>query len=163
MTKENAPDVAVEFYYRMRAAITGRKDRDTKRREKSQRQSSRPFDAGRSPKTLANTMDALIQNFGWQTKVAEAELFSNWKELVGDRVAESSFPEDLSKGILTVRCKSTAWATQLRLMGNDILVKICERLPDLEVKELRFIGPQAPSFKRGFRTVQGRGPRDTFG
>jgi len=163
MTKENTPDVSVEFYYRMRAAITGRKDRDTKRREKSQRQSSRPFDAGRSPKTLANTMDALIQNFGWQTKVAEAELFSNWKELVGDRVAESSFPEDLSKGILTVRCKSTAWATQLRLMGNDILVKIGERLPDLEVKELRFIGPQAPSFKRGFRTVQGRGPRDTFG
>ncbi len=163
MTKENEPDVAVEFYYRMRAAITGRKDRDTKRREKSQRQSSRPFDEGRAPKTLANTMDALIQNFGWQSKVAEAELFSNWKELVGDRVAESSFPEDLSKGILTVRCKSTAWATQLRLMGNDILVKIGERLPDLEVKELRFIGPQAPSFKRGFRTVQGRGPRDTFG
>lgn len=163
MTKENEPDVAVEFYYRMRAAVTGRKDRDTKRREKSQRQSSRPFDEGRAPKTLANTMDALIQNFGWQSKVAEAELFSNWKELVGDRVAESSFPEDLSKGVLTVRCKSTAWATQLRLMGNDILVKIGERLPDLEVKELRFIGPQAPSFKRGFRTVQGRGPRDTFG
>jgi len=163
LPKDNEPDVAVEFYYRMRAAITGRKDRDTKRREKSQRQSSRPFDEGRAPKTLANTMDALIQNFGWQSKVAEAELFSNWKELVGDRVAESSFPEDLSKGILTVRCKSTAWATQLRLMGNDILVKIGERLPDLEVKELRFIGPQAPSFKRGFRTVQGRGPRDTFG
>jgi predicted nucleic acid-binding Zn ribbon protein len=163
MTKENDQDVAVEFYYRMRAAVTGRKDRDTKRREKSQRQGSRPFDEGRAPKTLANTMDVLIQNFGWQSKVAEGELFSNWKELVGDRVAESSFPEDLSKGVLTVRCKSTAWATQLRLMGNDILVKIEERLPDLEVKELRFIGPQAPSFKRGFRTVQGRGPRDTFG
>lgn len=163
MTNENEPDVAVEFYYRMRAAVTGRKDRDTKRREKTQRQSSRPFDEGRAPKTLANTMDSLIQNFGWQSKVAEGELFSNWKELVGDRVAESSFPEDLSKGVLTVRCKSTAWATQLRLMGSDILVKIGERLPDLEVKELRFIGPQAPSFKTGFRTVPGRGPRDTFG
>lgn len=163
MTKEHEPDVAVEFYYRMRAAITGRKDRDTKRREKSQRQSSRPFDEGRAPKTLASTMDTLIENFGWQSKVAEGELFSNWKELVGDRVAESSFPEDLTKGVLTIRCKSTAWATQLRLMGNDILVKIGERLPDLEVKELRFIGPQAPSFKRGFRTVPGRGPRDTFG
>jgi predicted nucleic acid-binding Zn ribbon protein len=163
MTKDKEPDVAVEFYYRMLAAVTGRKDRDTKRREKTQRQGSRPFDEGRAPKTLASTMDSLIQNFGWQSKVAEGELFSNWKELVGDRVAESSFPEDLSKGVLTVRCKSTAWATQLRLMGNDILVKIGERLPDLEVKELKFIGPQAPSFKRGFRTVPGRGPRDTFG
>lgn len=163
MSDEGKPDVAVEFYYRMRAAVTGRKDRDTKRREVSQRQSSKPFDQGRAPKTIANTIDALIQNFGWQSKVAEGELFANWKELVGDRVAESSFPEDLTKGVLTVRCKSTAWATQLRLMGNEILVKIGERLPDLEVKELRFVGPQAPSFKRGFRTVQGRGPRDTFG
>ena len=61
MTEENKPDVAVEFYYRMRAAITGRKDRDTKRREKSQRQGSRPFDAGRAPRSIANTMDELIQ------------------------------------------------------------------------------------------------------
>jgi predicted nucleic acid-binding Zn ribbon protein len=108
-------------------------------------------------------MDELIQSFGWQSKVSEGELFANWKDLVGDQVAQSSFPEDLTKGVLTVRCKSTAWATQLRLMGSEILVRISERLPDLEVKELRFIGPQAPSFKRGFRTVQGRGPRDTFG
>jgi len=163
MADEKDSDVAVEFYYRMRAAVTGRKDRDTKRREKSLRQGSRPFDEGRAPKSLASTMDSLIQNFGWQSKVAEGELFSNWKDLVGDRVAESSFPEDLSRGVLTVRCKSTAWATQLRLMGNEILAKIAERLPDLEVKEVRFIGPQAPSFKRGLRTVPGRGPRDTFG
>jgi predicted nucleic acid-binding Zn ribbon protein len=147
----------------MRAAVTGRKDRDTKRRESNARQSSKPFDAGRSPKSIASSMDELIQSFGWQSKVSEGELFANWKDLVGEQVAQSSFPEDLTKGVLTVRCKSTAWATQLRLMGNEILVRISERLPDLEVKELRFIGPQAPSFKRGFRTVQGRGPRDTFG
>lgn len=157
------PDIAVEFYYRMRAAITGRKDRDTKRREQSQRKGSKPFDSGRAPKTLANTIDSLISSFGWQSKVAEGELFANWKDLVGDRVSENSFPEDLTKNILTVRCKSTAWATQLRLMSGEILSKINERLPDLEVKELKFIGPQAPSFKRGIRSVPGRGPRDTFG
>jgi predicted nucleic acid-binding Zn ribbon protein len=156
-------DVAVEFYYRMRAAVTGRKDRDTVRRETSQRQKSKPFDNGRAPKTVMSTIDNLIQSFGWQSKIAEGDLFANWKDLVGQQVAENSFPEDLSKGILTVRCKSTAWATQLRLMSNDILTKIEERLPELKVKELRFIGPQAPSFKRGLRSVPGRGPRDTFG
>jgi predicted nucleic acid-binding Zn ribbon protein len=160
---EDKPDIALEFYYRMRAAVTGRKDRDTRKRESNARQSSKPFDAGRSPKSIASSMDELIQSFGWQSKVSEGELFANWKDLVGDQVAQSSFPEDLTKGVLTVRCKSTAWATQLRLMGSEILARISERLPDLEVKELRFIGPQAPSFKRGFRTVQGRGPRDTFG
>jgi predicted nucleic acid-binding Zn ribbon protein len=108
-------------------------------------------------------MDGLIQSFGWENKLSEGELFANWRELVGDKVAENSFPEDLNKGILTIRCKSTAWATQLRIMGADILAKIDAKLPALEVKEVRFIGPQAPSFKRGLRSVPGRGPRDTFG
>jgi predicted nucleic acid-binding Zn ribbon protein len=95
--------------------------------------------------------------------VAEGDLFANWKFIVGDRVAENSFPEEYKKGVLTIRCKSTAWATQLRLMTEEIQAKIAERTPDLEVKELRIIGPQAPSFKRGLRSVPGRGPRDTFG
>jgi predicted nucleic acid-binding Zn ribbon protein len=157
------PDLSVEFYYRMRAALTGRQDRDTKRRLKQQSQRSRPFDAGRSPKSVSSSLDALVQSFGWQGKVAEGDLFANWKLIVGERVADNSFPEEYKKGILTIRCKSTAWATQLRLMTEEIMVKIAERTPDLEVKELRIIGPQAPSFKRGLRSVPGRGPRDTFG
>jgi predicted nucleic acid-binding Zn ribbon protein len=163
MADEDKPDVAVEFYYRMKAAITGRKDRDTIRRDKSKKKKSKPFDQGRQPKSISSTMDGLIQSFGWENKLSEGELFANWRDIVGDKVAENSFPEDLSKGVLTVRCKSTAWATQLRIMGADILAKIAAQLPALEVKEVRFIGPQAPSFKRGLRSVPGRGPRDTFG
>jgi predicted nucleic acid-binding Zn ribbon protein len=163
MTESEKPDVAVEFYYRMKAAITGRKDRDTIRRHKIKKNKSKPFDQGRQPKSIASTMDGLIQSFGWENKLSEGELFANWRELVGDKEAENSFPEDLSKGVLTIRCKSTAWATQLRIMSADILVKINAKLPALEIKELRFIGPQAPSFKRGLRSVPGRGPRDTFG
>jgi len=163
MADDQKPDVAVEFYYRMKAAITGRKDRATIRRDKVKKQKSKPFDQGRAPKSISSTMDGLIQSFGWENKLSEGELFANWREIVGDKVAENSFPEDLSKGVLTVRCKSTAWATQLRIMGADILTKINNQLPALEVKEVRFIGPQAPSFKRGLRSVPGRGPRDTFG
>jgi len=163
MADEEKQDIAVEFYYRMKAAVTGRKDRDTIRRDKIKKRKSKPFDSGRDPKSIASTMDGLIQSFGWENKLSEGELFANWLEIVGDKVAENSFPEDLNKGILTIRCKSTAWATQLRIMGADILAKIDAKLPALEIKEVRFIGPQAPSFKRGLRSVPGRGPRDTFG
>ena len=156
-------DVALDYYYKVRGALTGKVSRDAKRREKNGRKNSKPFDANRSPKTLGNGIDDLIKGFGWQGKVAEGDLFANWKEIVGDRVAQNSYPEDLSKGVLLIRCKSTAWATQLRQMTGDILVKIKERTPDLEVKEIKVIGPTAPSFKRGLRSVPGRGPRDTFG
>jgi predicted nucleic acid-binding Zn ribbon protein len=157
------PDIAVDFYLKVRAALTGKTSRDAKRREKNSRQNSKPFDSGRAPKSAANAIENLIASFGWQGKVAEGDLFAHWAEIVGDRVAQNSFPEDFQKGTLIVRCKSTAWATQLRLMTNEILSKIQERSPELEVKELKILGPQAPSFKRGLRSVPGRGPRDTFG
>lgn len=163
MSDSEKVDVAVEFYFRMRAAVTGRKHRSLPGRSKAKKNKSKPFDEGRQPKTIASTMDSLIQSFGWENKIAEGELFANWSELVGDKVAENSFPEDLAKGILTIRCKSTAWATQLRIMSPEILANVTAKLPELEVKELRFIGPQAPSYKRGLRSVPGPGPRDTFG
>jgi len=156
-------DLAVDFYLKVRAALTGKVSRDSKRREKNSRQLSKPFDQGRAPKTIGSTLENLINTFGWQGKVAEGDVFANWKIIVGDRVAEHSYPENYENGVLTIRCKSTAWATQLRLMTGEIMAKITERTPDLAVSELRIIGPQAPSFKRGRRSVPGRGPRDTFG
>ncbi|MFM8926846.1 MAG: DUF721 domain-containing protein [Rhodoluna sp.] len=157
------PDLAIEYFNKVKRALTGQVSRESKRRERNQRQNSKPFDSGRTPKNLGNTIDDLIRGFGWQGKVAEGDLFANWKLIVGDRVAEFSYPEDFSKGVLAIRCKSTAWATQLRLMSSEIMLKIKERTPDLDVKEIRVLGPQAPSFKRGLRSVPGRGPRDTFG
>jgi len=156
-------DLAVDFYLKVRAALTGKVSRDSKRREKNSRQLSKPFDQGRAPKTIGSTLENLINTFGWQGKVAEGDVFANWKIIVGDRVAEHSYPENYENGVLTIRCKSTAWATQLRLMTGEIMAKITERTPDLAGSELRIIGPQAPSFKRGRRSVPGRGPRDTFG
>ena len=50
------------------------------------------------------------------SNLAEAELFSNWSQIVGETNAANSHPETLVNSTLTVRCKSTAWATQLRLM-----------------------------------------------
>ena len=69
----------------------------------------------------------------------------------------------LTNGTLTIRCKSTAWATQLRLMQAQILEKINAAYPEVEIKALKMLGPDAPSWKKGPRSVPGRGPRDTYG
>ena len=34
---------------------------------------------------------------------------------------------------------------------------------EVVVSEIRFVGPTAPSWKKGPRSVPGRGPRDTYG
>jgi predicted nucleic acid-binding Zn ribbon protein len=49
------------------------------------------------------------------------------------------------------------------MMRGDILTTILRRYPDAEVSTIRFIGPGGPSWKKGPRSVPGRGPRDTYG
>ena len=155
---------AQEFYWKMREAVTGRLSRDAKRIiEKKKRGGSRPFDKGRDPLSAGASLDALIKDFKWTHELGEADLFVSWPKIVGEDTAAKSAPETLEKGVLTVRCASTAWATQLRLMQGTILERIRADFPDLEIVEIRMLGPASPSFKRGPRSVPGRGPRDTYG
>lgn len=155
---------AQEFYWKMREAVTGRLSRDAKRIiEKKKKGGSRPFDKGRDPLTAGASLDALIKDFKWTNELGEAELFTSWAKIVGEDTAAKSTPEVLENGVLTVRCSSTAWATQLRLMQETILDRLKSEFPDLEILEIRLLGPASPSFKRGQRSVPGRGPRDTYG
>ena len=157
-------DFAQEFYYRMREAVTGRLSRDAKRiKERRERGGSKPFDKGRDPIAASSTIDALIADFSWEGELSEADLFNSWSNVVGADTAAASMPESLREGTLTVRCKSTAWATQLRLMQSEILVRLNQAYPMLEITALKLLGPDAPSWKKGPRSVPGRGPRDTYG
>ena len=116
------------------------------------------------PKNISAILNELINTRDWRQGVAEGNLFSDWKEIVGADVAEHSTPITLFEGKLTIQTTSTAWSTQLRLMQSDLLKTIRQSAPGALVEELSIIGPHAPSWKRGLRTIRGaRGPRDTFG
>jgi predicted nucleic acid-binding Zn ribbon protein len=154
---------AVDFYFAMKQAVTGRTSKDQKRIKEKKKARSKPFDSGRDPITASRTIDSLMEDFRWQSQLEEAELFVRWPEIVGELNAKNTQPENLANGKLTIRCKSTAWATELRLMQTQILEKISSSFPELEIKSISFLGPDAPSWKKGPRSVPGRGPRDTYG
>ena len=159
-----ADDFAQEFYWRMREAVTGRISRDAKRiKAKAAKSDSKPFDKGRDPVSAGDSLDGILKQFRWEARLNEADLFNRWAELVGEANGKNSNPETLVNGVLTVRCKSTAWATQLRLMHDQLLANVTENYPDLEIASLKLLGPDAPSWKKGPRSVPGRGPRDTYG
>ena len=109
-------------------------------------------------------LNELVSARDWRQGIAEGNLFSDWREIVGADIAEHSTPITLYEGKLTIQTSSTAWSTQLRLMQGDLLKTIRQSAPGALVEELAIIGPHAPSWKRGLRTIRGaRGPRDTFG
>ena len=106
----------------------------------------------------------MIANRNWSKGVAEGSLFSDWVQIVGQEIATHTTPISLVDGKLTIQSSSSAWATQMRLMQSDLLKTISTTAPGALVEELIFIGPHAPSWKRGLRTIRGaRGPRDTYG
>ncbi|MEN9516691.1 MAG: hypothetical protein RLZZ159_557 [Actinomycetota bacterium] len=116
------------------------------------------------PQKISNILSELIENRDWQKGIAEGNLFTDWRDIVGAEIADHSSPITLYEGKLTIQTSSTAWSTQLRLMNDQILRKIQQSAPGAVVEELNIIGPHAPSWKRGLRTIRGaQGPRDTFG
>ncbi len=116
------------------------------------------------PQKISNILHELIETRDWQKGIAEGNLFTDWREIVGAEIADHSSPITLYEGKLTIQTSSTAWSTQLRLMNDQILRKIQQSAPGAVVEELNIIGPHAPSWKRGLRTIRrAQGPRDTFG
>ncbi|BCJ59414.1 DciA family protein [Micromonospora endophytica] len=117
----------------------------------------------RDPQLLGAVLDRLVKARGWQQPAAEATVFGAWERVVGAEVAQHSRPVKLENGELTVEARSTAWATQLRLLAGSLLKQIASEVGHNVVRKLHIHGPAAPSWSRGPRRVRGRGPRDTYG
>jgi len=138
--------------------------RDGRRRaEMKKKSTSVPFGDGRDPRGMDDILDGLTSHMGWNSSLAQADLLASWVEIAGADTAEHSVPAAIVDGVLTVRCDSTAWATQLRLMRTQLTTLIAQRYPEAGITSVRFEGPNAPSWKRGPRAIPGRGPRDTYG
>ncbi|GAA1957419.1 DUF721 domain-containing protein [Agromyces allii] len=133
------------------------------RRKVRERSGSEPFTPGRDPKPLGDAIDGLTSQLGWSAPLSQHELLASWSSLVGDEIAAHSEPIGIEHGVLQVRCESTAWATQLRILRADLVTRILDGFPEAGVESIRFQGPDAPTWKRGPRSIPGRGPRDTYG
>ena len=155
----------ISVYLRFRRVFGDGSSRsaDARKRAKKDPSSTIPFGGGRDPEGLGAVMDALTSKLGWSSPLARSELLASWLEIAGVDTAEHSAPVGIEDGVLTVKCDSTAWATQLRLMRVQVMGRIVSRYPDAGINSVRFEGPGAPSWKRGPRSIPGRGPRDTYG
>ena len=151
---------AQRVWARLRAAFGGPRP---KRRILAQRPGSTPFEGGRDPLKVGAVLDGVTDALGWRTPLAQTDLAAAWRSIAGAETARHATVEGFADGVLLVRCDSTAWATQHSLMRAQISDRIATDFPDAGVDSLRFLGPNTPSWNHGPRSVQGRGPRDTYG
>jgi predicted nucleic acid-binding Zn ribbon protein len=163
--QDPADSEAQRVYLRFRRVFgdPSTRGRDARRRVARAGSPSQPFASGRDPRGIADVMLGVTTELGWNSTLAQSDLMIAWPDMVGAELAGHSSPVGIEDGTLTVQCDSTAWATQLRLMRASITTTIMTTYPEAGIQSMRFLGPNAPTWKRGPRSVPGRGPRDTYG
>ncbi|MGO1543740.1 MAG: DUF721 domain-containing protein [Gulosibacter sp.] len=160
---------ASEVWHRFKEVFGGRTTsfhrRKNRRQQKQEATAEEQFAFGphRDPVGADHLLTQLFREYDWQRPLAQAKVIDDWAELAGEQTAQHAQPLYVNEGKLIVQCDSTAWATQLRSIRSRILGTIAERVPDAEINEIQFLNPGAPSWKRGPRSIPGRGPRDTYG
>lgn len=126
-----------------------------------QRSGAHPDD--RDPQLFGAVLDQVSQRRGWQKQISLATILRDWAGLVGEANAEHSHPVEFRDGVLTIQCDSTAWASAMKFSAGPLLARLNQELGQRAVLRIECLGPRAPSWKKGRRSVQGRGPRDTYG
>lgn len=156
-------DLARQIAAQIGASSKGvrRAKQPTRRPRGVQSSGSHPDD--RDPQLVRGALKGLMRQQGWDTQVNVHLLLANWPALVGTVNAEHSRPEKYADEVLTIRAESTTWATQLRLFAPQLVARLNDELGQGTVTRVQVLGPDAPSWKHGRRSVRGRGPRDTYG
>jgi predicted nucleic acid-binding Zn ribbon protein len=155
-----SPSEAIRFFDHLVEIFSGRK-----RRRSSvavEVTGSLPFEKGRDPKSIGAIMSRTITERGWVPFLSRESVVDQWDDVVGIDVAAHTVPE-IDDDLITVRCDSSAWATNLRLMRHEILAEILKRFPNSGIEKISVVGPGVPNKIRGPRSVKWRGPRDTYG
>ncbi len=161
MSDDELPET-LSTYLRLRG-LKAPPSRRRKRRRVDEDDENAPFTSGRDPQGIGDALAAFTKQAGWDRQLAQEDLLLRWEDIAGPETAKHTEPVSLVDGLLTIRCDSTAWTKQLQFMRTQIMTQIAQRHPDARVENIRFMGPDVPSWKWGPRTAPGRGPRDTYG
>lgn len=92
----------------------------------------------RRPRQLADVLPAMRSRLAPATLLADVQ--SRWAETVGEEVAHQAQPAAERSGVVTVRCSSAVWASELSMMSADLVERLNEGRPEgaPRVTELRF-------------------------
>ncbi|MFD3805224.1 DUF721 domain-containing protein [Streptomyces sp. NPDC058611] len=119
---------------------------------------------GRDPMPLMAALDRLRTERGWEMPMAVAGVMERWPEIVGPDIAAHCEPERYEDRELVVRCDSSAWAAQLKLLAPQLVARLNADLGQGTVRLIKVHGPGGrPKGYGPWRAPGSKGPGDTYG
>ena len=85
---------------------------------------------------IRQSLGELSTRFGLAPPATLHQVFADWATLVGEPLATHVRPTTLRDGMLRLMADESAWATQVKYLGQELIDRINERLGGPVVREL---------------------------
>jgi predicted nucleic acid-binding Zn ribbon protein len=85
----------------------------------------------------AEALGSVIDHYKLGGRIRERRVLTEWREIVGDRIAARTWPGRVRDGVLAIRVSNSAWMHELSFLKDQITDKLRERTGGL-VTEIRF-------------------------
>lgn len=90
---------------------------------------------GKPPRALNEVLGKVLRRMRVSDETSAIGLFSGWRQIVGDAIADHAVPKRLEKRILVVEVDDPAWATQLKFLESQLIATLRDSVGD-EVESL---------------------------
>jgi predicted nucleic acid-binding Zn ribbon protein len=91
-----------------------------------------------SAKPLGDALDELVGKLGIKKKLLEYEAVLRWEEIVGEKIARATTATRISRGVLFVSVRTSAWRNELTMRKKEIMLKINSTLGQQVVLDIKF-------------------------
>jgi predicted nucleic acid-binding Zn ribbon protein len=90
---------------------------------------------GKPPRALNEVLGKVLRRMRVSDESSAIGLFSGWRQIVGDTIADHVAPKRLEKRVLVVEVDDPAWATQLKFLESQLIATLRDSVGD-EVESL---------------------------
>ena len=82
-------------------------------------------------------LDIILRDCRIEAGSAYVSLFGIWESVAGVHIAAHCRPVDVQHGTLIVEADNPAWTAEIQYVRADIVDRLRERLPELNIKNIR--------------------------
>ena len=93
----------------------------------------------KEPEKLRDVLDRLIKGKGWDKRLKETSILTQWESLFSPPVSKVAKPLKIESGKLFLQVKEPAWKSELSFQKPEILKKLNQFSGRELVKEILFV------------------------
>ena len=88
------------------------------------------------PEPISSIIRRILSISGLDKEIKKSEIFGQWPEIVGKKIASKAELVAIEQGILFVQVSDSSWRNELSLMEGIIIAKINETFDEERVSRI---------------------------